>query len=259
MPNFMQPSAFLRKRNTRAKIHPGKLLDKPMLFRYNTLKLSRKEDPAMTTLLLVRHGQSQANLNRTFAGQTNPDLTELGKSQAETLANYLAAHYKIDKIYSSDLLRARHTAAPTARKLGLPITLRKQLREIDAGEWEGKPFDYLQEHYPESYGIFCTNLGGSQCPGGESVAQLAQRVHKELLRICRRNEGKTILVTTHATPIRATQTLCEKGNISFASQVPWTPNTSISKYEYRDGKLYLLEAGFDGYLQDQTSTLPVNV
>ena len=213
----------------------------------------------MTTLLLVRHGQSQANLDRTFAGQTNPDLTELGKSQAETLADYLTANYKIDKIYSSDLIRARHTAAPTARRLGLPITARKQLREINAGEWHGKTFDDLRERYPESYGTFCTNTGASQCPGGESVIQLAQRVHKELLRICRRNEGKTILVTTHATPIRAVQTLCEKGDISYAAQIPWAPNTSVSKYEYRNGKLYLLEAGFDGYLQDQTSVLPVNV
>lgn len=213
----------------------------------------------MTTLLLVRHGQSQANLNHTFAGQTNPDLTPLGAAQAETLADYLAAHYKIHKIYSSDLLRARHTAAPTARKLGLPITLRKQLREINAGQWEGKAFDYLQEHYPESYGEFCRDLGHAICDEGESVAQLSERIHKELLRICRRNEGKTILVTTHATPIRAVQTLCEKGDIAHAGTTPWAPNTSVSRYEYRDGKLHLIEAGFDGYLTALKSTLPCNV
>ena len=213
----------------------------------------------MTTLLLVRHGQSQANLNRTFAGQTNPDLTELGKNQAETLANYLAAHYKIDKIYSSDLIRARHTAAPTARKLGLPITLRKQLREIDAGEWEGKSFDDLCRDYTESYTIWRQDIGHAVCPGGETVADLSDRIHKELMRICRRNEGKTILVTTHATPIRAVQTLCEKGHICFASQIPWTPNASLTRCEYRDGKLHLLEVGFDDYLTDLESQLPSNV
>ncbi len=213
----------------------------------------------MTTLLLVRHGQSQANLDRTFAGHANPDLTELGKLQAEALADWLVVHCKIDKIYSSDLLRARHTAAPTARKLGLPITLRKQLREINAGQWEGKAFDTLCRDYAESYGKWRQDLGHAVCDGGESVAELSERIHKELLRICRRNEGKTILVTTHATPIRAVQTLCEKGDIALAATVPWTPNASLTRCEYRSGKLHLIEAGFDGYLTALKSTLPCNV
>lgn len=214
----------------------------------------------MTTLLLVRHGQSQANLSHTFAGHTNPPLTEFGKAQAEVLADYLVTHYKIDKIYSSDLIRARQTAAPTARRLGLPITARKQLREINAGEWEGKTFDCLNRDYAHSFGtVWRQDMANAVCPGGESVVQLSERIHKELLRICRRNEGKTILVTTHATPIRATQTLCEKGHISLIAQVPWSSNTSVTRCEYRDGKLYLLEAGFDGYLTDFKSKFPSNV
>ena len=141
----------------------------------------------------------------------------------------------------------------------MPITLRRQLREIYAGQWEGKPFDYLQEHFPESYGTWRQDLGRAVCDEGESVVALAERIHKELLRICRRNEGKTILITTHATPIRAMQTLCEKGHIAFAASVPWTPNASLSRYKYRDGKLHLIEAGFDGYLSDLKSKLPSNV
>ena len=213
----------------------------------------------MTTLLLVRHGQSQANLDRTFAGHTDPNLTPMGSGQVEALADWLTAHYRIDKIYSSDLKRALQTAAPTARRLGLPITPRAQLREIHAGEWEGKSFDDLCRDYAESYTIWRQDIGHAACPGGETVADLSDRIHKELLRICRRNQGKTILVTTHATPIRAVQTLCEKGNIAFAAQVPWTPNASLTRCEYRGGKLHLLEVGFDDYLTDLKSRFPSNV
>ena len=60
----------------------------------------------MTRLLFVRHGQSVANLERYFAGQINPALTELGRRQAECTAEFIAKTYSVDAVYSSDLQRA---------------------------------------------------------------------------------------------------------------------------------------------------------
>ena len=87
----------------------------------------------MTRIILVRHGQSEANLaHRWAAGATDTKLTALGKKQAELLADYLTAHERIDAIYASPLSRATDTVRPTAERLGLsviPEVLRKNGEE----------------------------------------------------------------------------------------------------------------------------------
>ena len=75
----------------------------------------------MTRIIFIRHGQSLANEQSRFAGHTNVPLTELGKAQAERAAEYIVKHEKIDKIYSSDLMRAHDTALPVSKLTKLPI------------------------------------------------------------------------------------------------------------------------------------------
>ena len=98
----------------------------------------------MTRLIFIRHGQSVANEQGRFAGQTNVALTELGKAQAERAAEYITKRERIDKIYSSDLCRAHDTALPASKILGLPINDVKELREICAGVWEGRLVSEIQ-------------------------------------------------------------------------------------------------------------------
>ena len=105
-------------------------------------------DGKTTEIYLIRHGESQANERDVFLGHGDLDLTEKGKKQAELTAEYLkACHF--DVIYSSDLLRAYHTAEATAKKVGLPIVKDERLREIDAGEWDFKTFDDLEKEYQD--------------------------------------------------------------------------------------------------------------
>ena len=66
----------------------------------------------MTTLLLIRHGQSQANLTRCFAGHLDAPLTQLGQQQAACTAEFVANAYSVDAVYGSDLLRAFDTVHP---------------------------------------------------------------------------------------------------------------------------------------------------
>ena len=92
----------------------------------------------MTRLILVRHGQSQANEKRNFAGQTDSPLTDLGKEQALLTAEYISENYKVDVVYASDLQRAYYTGQKIAEKCGVPIIKCQGLREIFVGEWENK-------------------------------------------------------------------------------------------------------------------------
>ena len=96
----------------------------------------------MTTLIFVRHGQSQSNLEKRFTGQGNTELTKLGRMQAERTAAFLK-DYPIEAVYASDLNRAMDTARPTAQMHGLEVIPDPMLREVNAGLWEEKPYDEL--------------------------------------------------------------------------------------------------------------------
>ena len=87
----------------------------------------------MTTIYMIRHGQSMGNLERRLLGHTDLPLTELGHLQAERAAEYLL-QFGITRVYSSDLLRARQTVEPLARRLSLEVIPERGLREINAGE-----------------------------------------------------------------------------------------------------------------------------
>jgi hypothetical protein len=86
----------------------------------------------MTTFIFVRHGESETNRTKKFAGQANPSLTEKGLRQAEQMAQWLAANYCVDHIYSSDLLRAYQTADAFAKRTGGKVLENAAFREINA-------------------------------------------------------------------------------------------------------------------------------
>ncbi|MBU6423779.1 MAG: phosphoglycerate mutase family protein, partial [Chloroflexi bacterium] len=86
-----------------------------------------------TTLYFVRHGESEANAARRYAGQADSPLTERGRQQAEAVAAALRG-VRLDRVVSSDLSRARDTAAAIAREHGLAVEVFPELREVDVGE-----------------------------------------------------------------------------------------------------------------------------
>ena len=101
----------------------------------------------MTRLILIRHGQSEANKGIWWAGHTDAPLSEVGREQAAAAARYLRANEQIDVAYSSDLSRAMETARPTAEAFGLSVIPDKGLREIFSGKWEGITFAEINEKY----------------------------------------------------------------------------------------------------------------
>ncbi|MBI3763708.1 MAG: histidine phosphatase family protein, partial [Chloroflexi bacterium] len=102
----------------------------------------------MTRLWLIRHGETDWNVEGRWQGQTDPPLNESGRAQAEALAAQLAG-IRIEAIYSSDLQRAHTTARIIARGLGLPVRLDARWREIDQGEWEGLLVTEVAARYPD--------------------------------------------------------------------------------------------------------------
>lgn len=213
-----------------------------------------------TTFLLVRHGESLANKETYFAGQSDAPLLESGINQANLSAEFVKSNYKVDKIYSSDLSRAYSTAQCFSKVLGVDIIKDKALREIYAGEWEGKKHGDLPTLFPEEYGkMWLKHIGKTTTPGGESVKELGERVIKALENIAKDNPEKTVLITTHATPIRATQSIVEYGSVEKMEDVPWASNASVTEICYEDGKWTLVHASIDEHLQGFRTSFAGNI
>lgn len=209
----------------------------------------------MTKILLVRHGESEANLKDIFAGHFDPDLTERGREQAACTADFLYENYAVDAIYSSDLRRACQTAKPIADIFGLPIMPDKDMREIFAGDWEGVPFYGIKDTHPEAFWVFLNDIGNAVCPNGESVADMAERVYQAVSRIAAENDGKTVVIATHATPIRGLQCRFSNQPLSYMQYIPWVSNASVTEIEYDNGQFTLLNVGQDAHLADMRTTL----
>ena len=213
----------------------------------------------MTKVLLIRHGESEANLRDVFAGHYNPDLTERGREQAACTAAFLQEKYTVDAIYSSDLRRACQTAKPIADTFDLPIIPDREMREIFAGDWEGVPFYGIKDTHPQAFHIWLTDLGNAVCPNGESVAELSERVYKAVTRIAAENDGKTVVITTHATPIRALQCRFSGKPLTAIQHIAWVSNASVTEIDYENGQFTLVNIGQDAHLAEMRTTLPDDV
>ena len=213
----------------------------------------------MTTIYMIRHGESKANEKDVFIGHTDLELTELGKKQAEMTAAYLLKTVKPDVIYSSDLKRAYHTAEVTAQKYGMEIRTEQGIREIYAGEWENVPFAQLYTERQETFGIWCKDVANGHCDGGESVAEVYDRVTKAIRTIALRHPDSTVLIFSHAVPIR-TFAVHSMGKAAAEMDVlPWASNASVTKVEFDGTDFRLADYSIDHFMGDLTTRLPEDV
>lgn len=204
-----------------------------------------------TKIIVIRHGESVGNLNQIMLGHTDLDLAPRGYTQAQAAADYLKDE-RIDVIYSSDLIRAVHTAEPHAKLRGIEINRSEKLRECYVGDWENVSLDEIVEKWPDLFFEgWRKNFGTFRIPGGESVQEAATRFYDEVLRIAKENVGKTVLVAAHAAVIRGfwgkiTKTPPEL----LASTYLYPTNASCSFVFFDGGDLVPLEYSVDEYLSE---------
>jgi broad specificity phosphatase PhoE len=153
----------------------------------------------VTTILLVRHGETDWNLERRVQGHSDRPLNETGRAQAREVAAALAGE-PIDAVYSSDLVRAHETARIVAEVRGLGVTAVPDLRERNFGTWEGLTDDEIFERFPSAK----TGAWGD----GETREEMARRVLGALRRIAEAHPGGRVLVVSHGGPLRAVLTQC---------------------------------------------------
>jgi probable phosphoglycerate mutase len=148
-----------------------------------------------TRLVVIRHGETEWNINNRFQGHLDSKLTPPGEKQAEAIAGALKGE-AYDVIYSSDLKRAKHTAEIIAGKLNMRVYTEKDLREINLGVMQGLKKDEFIIKYPEVISKYNTDAE-YVIPGGESRIQLYSRVTGILEKIVRKHGSQSILLVAH--------------------------------------------------------------
>lgn len=182
--------------------------------------------PGTRQLLLVRHGQTDWNTDHRFQGHTDIPLNAEGLAQAVATAEALA-QYKPGLVLSSDLGRARATAAPLVAATGATLVVDPALREIELGAWEGLTHPEAEARFPEEFRDWEAGLpvrrggGETEAEAGERAArfvteQLASPAHRDI---------PTVAVVAHGLVLRsAMRQLAAAGAIELDGPAPHLGN-----------------------------------
>ncbi len=209
-----------------------------------------------TVLIFIRHGESEGNKVSRFNGSLDLPLTDKGREQAVKTAEYLKK-YKIDKVYSSNLSRALETARIIADTQGVDVIENEKLREIYGGDFEGETYDDLRIKFPVEFGAWFDDLGNCKCPNGESVRELLHRFNEEVKHIAAENTDRTVLIGTHAMPIRVMSAVWNKKDITQVRDFDFVRNASVTVVDYSDiENPVVLEYDVAEHLGELTTELP---
>jgi broad specificity phosphatase PhoE len=150
----------------------------------------------MTGLCLIRHGQTDWNLEGRYQGQGDVPLNEKGREQARAVARQLKGQV-FTALYASDLRRAMETAEIIREVVNLPVNPEPRLREIDQGEWEGQLVEAIKARYTEVWQQRIVDPASIRPPGGETIREVATRVHAALDDVSRLHPNGEVLIVSH--------------------------------------------------------------
>jgi broad specificity phosphatase PhoE len=188
----------------------------------------------VTTLLLVRHGETDWNRDGRWQGHSDTHLNDAGRDQARRVVREL---HDVDVAYSSDLARARETAEIIAEVLGLPVRLDARLRERSFGAWEGLTAAEIEAAFGDAHGRWLAGEGAG-ADDAEPFDAFGARVTSFLAEALERHPGETVLVVAHGGSIRVIHALASGLDyVRDHRSIPGVPNCVVARYAARDGKL----------------------
>jgi len=208
----------------------------------------------MDRLILVRHGETEWNRTGRYQGFARTSLNEHGRWQAEQVARRLA-NWEIDAIYTSDLPRAYQTAEPIARRLRMPFNTTVALRELDVGEWEGLTVPEIQVEHAENWDACLVDPIRTRLTGGESFAELAERVEVAFHQWQVQHAGQVVLAVTHGGPIQVLVCTILGLPLRFRRRLR-IGNTSITTLAHHNGQWSLDTLNDTAHLEDIQTPCP---
>lgn len=187
----------------------------------------------MTEIYLIRHAEAEGNIYRRNHGQYDSLLTPMGVQQVGVLEKRFAS-VPIDACFSSDLTRACMTAQAICRPKNLPLHRCRDFREVCFGEWEDKPFGYIDRFDKEAMDRFRLNPRDLRVKGGERFEEYTGRFIGKMTQIAREYDGKTVAIFSHGAVLRGV--LMELFGFGEGGPVPVCDNTGVSHLFYENGE-----------------------
>ena len=151
----------------------------------------------MTTVLLIRHGQTEWNRVERFRGRADVPLNEVGIKQAEATGKHVAERWRPTAVYSSPLSRAVKTAEAIAKHFDLPVQVHPSLADIDYGDWQGLSPDEVHARWADALDNWYNAPQLANIPNGETLADLRERAMKTVHELAARHEDETIVLLGH--------------------------------------------------------------
>ena len=195
----------------------------------------------MTSLVLVRHGETEWHAENRYAGVSDIALTERGVRQAAELARW-AQSAGLSGIWASSLSRAQRTAQACATAVGMPLQVDARLRELDFGDGEGLTAAEMEVRFPEAVSAFRADPVADHLPGGEDPMQAASRFIQCLQAIVDQHPDGRVLVVAHTTAIRLA--LCQLIGVplrDYRRLMPFVRNCGLTEIRLTGDSVALME------------------
>jgi len=191
-----------------------------------------------TTVLIVRHGQTESNTTGFYVGRSDEELTKTGYKQVRRLSHRLAG-WPIAEVYTSPLRRTYATAAILAEPHELQPRVLDNLIEIDLGDWQGLYMSEISQRWPELWQQWRTDPSEVIIPNGESLTEVAERVIPAVHRIVETNRGKEVIIVVHEiiAKVIVQHVLGAPNSIYRRFEIN---NTSLTVIQFTDNKSQLI-------------------
>lgn len=189
-----------------------------------------------TSLVLLRHGQTDWNAEGRFQGQADIPLNEVGRRQAERAGRALG-RLGADAVWCSPLTRTRQTAEPLLRALGLEARTDERLKEIHVGTWEGLSIEDVERERPEFYEGLRAGRDMRRSETGETASETGERCAQALREIAETHAGQRVVVVSHGVALK-------QGIAAFLGW-PWEVSTGLGAFD--NCSWAVLEQGRSGW------------
>lgn len=208
----------------------------------------------MTNVYIIRHAEAEGNLYRRIHGQYDSIVTDMGMLQIAALRKRFE-NIHIDAVYSSDLIRTQTTAKAIYVPKGLPLVTKPRLREISLGVWEDNTWGALEYESPKAMYAFNNDPANCRIQGGESYAEVSDRMVSAVTELAERHDGQTIALISHGDAIRLLLAHALKLPMNEISRIPFCDNTAVSRLQVEKGRMEALSINDNSHLTESTSVL----
>ena len=191
----------------------------------------------MTSIYVIRHGQTAWNKEEIFRGRSDVPLDETGLKQAEFAGEYLK-EIRIDAIYSSPLSRAWQTAEKIGQLHDLKVNLLGGIVDMSFGNWEGRSLKEIQEIDQETYRMWREEPHLVKLPGGETLEEVKVRSMAALEEVIQRHSRKTVVLVSHRVICKVLICAILGLDNSHFWQIT-QDTTAINLIRYKEGKYIL--------------------